>query len=115
MQDPYSNFQSRLKKLARKHSAMAHGFATVMRPDGLIVVQPKRRRAPGIPLRGLTYLLIGFFVFKGFMLSSLGPATYEDRLGRLQDGTVIEQAGAWVMQIDPLTLMLSQMIGPILR
>lgn len=37
------------------------------------------------------------------MLMSLGEVTYADRLAYLQNGTLIEQGGAWVMQADPLT------------
>ncbi|MCR8827540.1 hypothetical protein [Pseudosulfitobacter koreensis] len=102
MVETKQNFDSRLRVLTRKHRRMANGYTTRLRGDGLIVVKPKRRKAQ-FPLKGALLVLAGFFAFKAFMLISLGELTYADRLARLQNGTIVEQAGAWVMQADPVT------------
>lgn len=115
MLETENSFHSRLRALGRKHAAMSNGVTTHIRADGLIVVQPRRRPRRGFPLRGTVYLIAGFFAFKGFLLASMGPVTYQERVQSLADGTVIEKAGAKAMQIDPLALMISEMIGPILR
>jgi len=61
-------------------------------------------------------LFLGAFVFfKAFLVANLGPQTYDDRLARLNNGTVVEQAGAFVMQADPLTVYAAQKIRPVLR
>ncbi|WP_208348825.1 hypothetical protein [Pseudaestuariivita rosea] len=60
-------------------------------------------------------LIVAFFVFKGLMLAHLGVADYENQIVLLQQGTSVEQAGAWAMQVDPLTQWLAAQIGPYLN
>mmetsp|Transcript_5506 Transcript_5506/g.8841 ORF Transcript_5506/g.8841 Transcript_5506/m.8841 type:complete len:117 (-) Transcript_5506:453-803(-) len=110
------HFQKRLSTLGRKHAAMAKGYDMQMRRDGLVVVKAKRagmRRF--FPLKGLMLLVLGFFVFKAFMLASLGDLTYNERVAKLNQGTVIEQAGAQVMAIDPATAFIAGFMGPLVR
>lgn len=107
-------FEDRLRLLSRKHRAMSHGYVTRMQPDGLIVAQP-RRQPIRIPARAVILFVLAFFGFKAFLVANLGPQTYDERLARLNDGTVVEQAGAFVMQADPLTMYVARQIGPILR
>jgi len=107
-------FDERLHLLARKHNAMSHGYVTRMQPDGLIVARP-RRRSMRISGRAVFLFLAAFIGFKAFLVANLGPQAYEDRLARLEAGTVVEKAGAFVMQVDPLTMYAAQTIGPILR
>lgn len=107
-------FNERLHLLSQKHQAMARGYTTQMRPDGLIVAQPRRRQVR-ISGRAVFLFLLAFIGFKAFLVANLGLLTYEDRLGRLNAGTKIEQAGAFVMQADPLTMFVASKIGPVLR
>jgi hypothetical protein len=107
-------FEDRLRLLNRKHRAMSHGYITRMQPDGLIVAQPRRQRIR-IPVRAILLFVVAFFGFKAFLVANLGPQTYDERLARLNEGTVVEQAGAFVMQADPLTNYVARQIGPILR
>ncbi|WP_299688373.1 hypothetical protein [uncultured Tateyamaria sp.] len=107
------DFQTRVGTVQRQHKAMSHGYTTEMRGDGLIVVKPKRAMRRGFPLRGLLVLVLGFFAFKGFMLASLGEVTYNERVAKLGNGTMVEQAGAWVMQTEPLTTFLAGFIEPL--
>ena len=116
MTDTRQDFDERLRSLGRKHNRMTHGFTTRVRGDGLIVVKPKRypvHRA--LPLRGLAFLVLGFFAFKGFMLASMGNETYDQRVSRLAGGSVVEQVGAKVMVADPLTVAFADTFGAILR
>lgn len=107
------DFQKRLGTLERQHKAMANGYKTQVRGDGLIVIKPRRVRR-GLPWRGLLLLAVGFIAFKAFMLASLGEATYGDRVTALRNGTLTEQLGAWVMQPDPLTVTFAAMIAPVI-
>jgi hypothetical protein len=107
-------FEERLRQLARKHRAESRGYVTRVQPDGLIIAQPKRQSVQ-IPFRVLLFILAAFFGFKAFLFASIGPLPYEDRLARLQSGTVAEEAGAFVMQADPLTVYIANQIGPRLR
>jgi hypothetical protein len=114
MVENQSHFHQRLTTLGRKHAAMSHGYDMQMRRDGLIVVSTKRASARRFfPLRGVLLLAFGFFVFKAFMLSSLGVVTYNERVAKLAQGSVIEQAGGWVMQIDPATAFMAGFLEPI--
>jgi len=108
-----SEFNERLRRLIKKHRAMSRGYTAHLRPDGLIVLQPKRTQFSISP-RSLALFLVAFLAFKGFIIMSLGLATYQDRLSRLEDGTFFERAGAWVMQVDPVSAEIARLIGSLL-
>ncbi|MEM7091105.1 MAG: hypothetical protein AAF496_16220, partial [Pseudomonadota bacterium] len=74
---------------------MSRGYVARMRQDGLIVVKPRRAKLAISP-KSILIFVMAFFVFKGFLLSSLGPTTYDERLASLSEGTAGEKAGAWV-------------------
>lgn len=114
MLDSQSRFQDRLRSVTRKHAAMANGFTTYVRGDGLIVVKPKRRKSRGISARGVVWSIFWFTMFKSLMLAAMGEASYTERLAKLSEGTMLEQAGAWLMSIDPLTAQMSNILGPLL-
>ncbi|MDX2483218.1 MAG: hypothetical protein QNK42_06110 [Pseudodonghicola sp.] len=108
------NFSRRVDRLDRKHSAMLRGHDIVQRPDGLLVEAPIRRRRSW-PARLLVLIVVLFVVFKALLFVSVGGATYEDRVARLQSGTKVEAMGAWLMQADPLTRGLAAQIADLMR
>jgi len=110
----YAEFDQRVRKLDRKHRAMAQGFVTRLRKDGLIVVTPKRTKFR-FPLKQLCVLFAAVILYKAFLLANLGPETYGERVTRMAEGTVVEQIGAAFMQIDPASEYLASQIGPVLR
>ncbi|MCV2888294.1 hypothetical protein [Ruegeria aquimaris] len=114
MVDNRIDFDHRVRRLTKKHEAMTRGYYGRIRKDGLIEMKP-RRGGIKLPLRALLLLVAGIFVFKGFLLASLGSDTYGYRVEKLAGGTAVEQAGAWVMQPDPLSVLLAEQIGPVLR
>ena len=114
MVETHDHFVARLSNLGKKHAKMTHGYSTKVGRDGLIIVTPKRRRR-GFPFKLLTMFVLGFLGLKVFMVASVGPMTYNERLAKLENGTAIEQAGAKVLAIDPVTEKLSSMTGPVLR
>lgn len=109
-----SQFNNRLRSLGRKHAEMANGYTPELRADGLIVIKPKRARLR-VPFKGVLYAVAGFILFKAFLLSAIGPDGYSDRLSQLQQGSVFEKGGAWVMRIDPLTQFVANVAGPLMR
>ncbi|WP_299611356.1 hypothetical protein [uncultured Tateyamaria sp.] len=115
MVETQQHFQQRLGALGRKHAAMGNGYTTKVQSDGLIVVKPRYRTQRNVPLRGLLALALGFFVFKAFMLASLSEITYNERIAKLQQGTQIEQAGSYLMQIDPVTRFIAGFLEPITK
>lgn len=110
MFDARYEFQRRCNRLMYRHQALARGYTASLRPDGLIVLQPRRFQFQ-LPVRGFV-LLIGFFsLFKGFMLASLGTTTYAERLSALENGTLLEMAGSFVMRIDPLSQAIAELLA----
>ncbi len=106
-------FDQRVNRLNKKHSKMSHGYRATMRKDGLVVMKPQRVRS-AIPAKVLLFCICGFFAFKAFLLSSLGPNGYDHRIDTLSQGTSVEQAGAWIMQVDPMTEFLSVQLNKVL-
>ena len=107
------DFHKRLAVLGRKHAAMCKGYVMRMRADGLMdvhIVRPNALRH--VPLRGLMLLVIGFCGFKAVMLSTVGETSYDARLAKLEQGTVIEQGGAWLLQVDPATALVASVLNP---
>ena len=111
MANAFANFDSRLNKIDRKHRKMAQGYTTKVGDDGLIVIQP-RRSGMRLPLKGLALLALGFFGLKGVMLAQIGIDGYGERLATLEAGTLVEQAGAWLMHADAFTLWIAQQVAP---
>ena len=114
MVETHDHFIRRLAFLGRKHKKMTHGYTTRVGPDGLIVVTPKRRARNSAGANFLLLALGMFFGLKILMLLSVGPQGYEERLVKLQDGTFVEQAGAFVLGIDPVTEAIAGYVGPML-
>lgn len=107
------NFEDRLRRLGRRHNRMyANGIVRKVGKDGLISAYP-RRRLPRFPLVGFLILIAAAFLYKATLFAWLGEATYQERVDALASGSVMEQGGAWVMQADPATLFLSEMLKPL--
>lgn len=115
MVETHDHFTKRLRKLGRKHAQMTHGYTTKISKDGLIIVKPKRARRGTSGLQLILIAVMCLIVFKAFALASIGPTAYDERVSSLHEGTVVEQAGAFVMRADPITKAMAEFAGPILR
>jgi len=113
MSDTQNGFGTRLKSVERKHTRLAQGYDCKVGQDGLIVFRPKRRKA-SFPWRGLVVLIVGFLCFKGLIIAQIGPSLYQERIEKLQQGTVFEQVGAFVMYADPVAQAVAAKIRPLL-
>ena len=51
--------------------------------------------------------------FKAFLLAGLGEDAYGERLAALEAGESYEVAGAWIMQVEPVTATLAGIIAPL--
>jgi len=106
-------FDQRVNRLTKKHNKMSRGYRTTMRSDGLVVMKPQRVRS-AVSLKFLVFSFLGVFAFKALLLSNLGPSGYEYRIDSLAQGTPVEQAGAWIMQIDPITQFMATQLNKVL-
>lgn len=105
-------FDTRIKKVQRGHVRMARGYKAKVGRDGLIVFRPKRRKI-SLPLRSLIVLIVAFFGFKVLVLMQIGDLTYQARMDALMGGSLVEQAGAYLLQLDPVTRMIAAQLTPL--
>ncbi|GHF61605.1 hypothetical protein [Seohaeicola zhoushanensis] len=114
MSSGHMEFQTRVRRLLRKHTAMTRGYTTRMRPDGLMVAVPRRPPPPVSP-RSVVMCLGVFILLKGVLIAALGPGDYERRVVRLAEGNFVQQAGAFAMKADPLTALVAVQLAPMMR
>lgn len=114
MGETADTFRKRTNRVNRRHEQIyLNGARTKIGRDGLITTVP-RKRMQSFPLRGFAILFLAAILYKSVMLAWIGPTVYAERVGALADGTVIEQAGAWLLQADPATVAVAGVIGPFL-
>ncbi len=115
MADPnMRDFGKRVKRINKRHRKLANGYIASVNHDGLIVAKV-RRRGPRFPWKGVALCFVAFFAFKGFLLVQLGESTFSDRVQKLENGTIVEQAGAYAMSADPLTKWIAGQINSLIR
>ena len=108
-----TSFDTRLKRGVRKNDRIRmYGSRGKIGKDGLISYVP-RRRGPSFPIRSLLLVLAIAFAFKAFLYASMGSGIYQERVDSLSSGTLVEQAGAWLMQVDPATVVLAGFLTPL--
>jgi len=67
--------------------------------DGVIVMTSHRPEA-AITLKGFMLLVAAFLVFKGAVIAYLGLPVYAEAIVILEHGSILEQAGAFIMRPD---------------
>jgi hypothetical protein len=102
----FDEFERRMRRINRRHTKLSQGFVTSVNDDGLVVAKP-RRRGNRATIRGVALIVIVVMLFKGILHAQLGVTAYDERIDKLASGNFVEQAGAWVMVTDPITLWLS--------
>jgi len=108
------DFGKRVRRINKRHRKLANGYVPSVNHDGLIVAKV-RRSGPRFPWKGVALCFVAFFAFKGFLLVQLGETTFNERVQKLEAGTVIEQAGAYAMSADPVTKWIASQIQSVLR
>lgn len=115
MSESFQEFDDRLRRIERKRRKLANGYELHMQNDGLIVARPRRMRSAGITPRGFITFVVGFMLFKGVLIATLGVLGYEDRVVSLAQGSTVEKAGAWIMQVDPVSREIASWVSPYLK
>ncbi len=106
------DYSQRISRIMKQHNKLSKGFVTTVNQNGLIEMRP-RRQARSFPWRGLMLTLLLLMMFKAYVYISLGPSVYNSRVNGLRNGTIIEQAGAFLMQEDPVTVWVTQKLTPL--
>ncbi|KMK68141.1 hypothetical protein [Puniceibacterium sp. IMCC21224] len=113
MDDALRKFEKRHRAVTKKHRQLAQGYVTKLGRNGLIQHHP-RRNLPGASPRSIVMIALGFFAFKGLLLHSMGEVEYLARIATLTQGSLVEKAGAFMMQIDPVTRWGLEQLTPFL-
>ena len=74
-------------------------------------VKPVRRSY----LRGAVLVAGSILLIKSLLLMQIGEANYQDRVARLSTGGYVETAGAYVMQMDPVTIWISEQLRAVFK
>lgn len=113
MADAIRKFEKRARALESKHRKLANGYVTHMDRDGVMRHRPISRFRILRP-RGILMLIVGFLVFKGFLLSQMGAEAYGLRLQSLAEGGMLNRAGAVILADDPITTLIAGMLDRVL-
>ncbi len=114
MSEIFKDFDDRIERITSKRAKLRDGYVGRVNKDGLVVFRPKRR-AISVSPRGIAMVLFAFIFFKALIMSHLGINIYLERIDKLHSGTIVEQAGAFIMQPDPATLWVAGKIRPYIQ
>ncbi len=110
------SFDQRLRVIEKAHRRGGRkAYMPIAASDGIVVLRKPQSRLSKLPLKGVFYLVLGFALFKGIAIAQYGPQGYENRVQEMREGTMVEQAGAWFMQPDRISVFLGAQIAPHLR
>jgi len=107
-------FDKRLTRIVRKHRSMSNGYGFRVDRTGLITIKPKRAKGAA-PLTILFSVLCIGVLFKAVAVANFGPEKYASKLAPMHNGTVVEQAGAWLMEPGVVTMYVSQALSDVIR
>ncbi|MHA6326060.1 hypothetical protein [Roseivivax sp. CAU 1753] len=113
MEIAQKDFLKRQKSIKKKHRRLADGYVTRVNKVGVIEHRPRRSvgRTTLMPIVLLGVLFLGF---KVMLLTYLGEEQYLSHVDALTSGGLVEQIGARVMQIDPATARMTELVAGVL-
>ena len=100
------DFYGRLGRINRAHDSGGGFEAEGALGMSYYNARRKPARRPGI-LGPVVLVMMTVIAIKAAVLASIGPERYEERIAALRAGSSVEQAGAWVLQADPLTAVIA--------
>lgn len=99
-----ASLDKRLNKVVRNHERMRrNGVVHRVGRDGLIRSRARLIR-PRFPLKGFLVIAALFLAFKALLFAQMGSGNYASKIENLRGGSVLEQAGAMLMQEEPITV-----------
>lgn len=109
-------FDQRLGALKQKQNPHKRVEKRV-RDDGLVVdvVKSDMRKRGLLPLRGILVAAIIFIGFKGLVLAEIGEPEYVQRLESLKKGGAVQVSAAFLLDADPATRTVAEMVNKVLR
>jgi hypothetical protein len=103
--------------LSEQESRATARYMTLVDKNGIIQVvpRPKERNASFLPFKLIAFFVVFIMLLKALALLSVGINAYEEERLALSEGNVFEQAGAFVLWIDPATEAISSYLRPYLK
>lgn len=83
--------------------------------DGLVVDIVKSDRRALLPIKSLIAAAVIFIAFKGFIFAQLGESEYLKRIDTLSGGSAVEVAAAFLLDVDPVTRVVGQLLEDTLQ
>jgi hypothetical protein len=105
-----ANLDKRLERVVRNRERMRrNGAVHTVGPDGLIRTRARLVR-PRFPLKGAFLVVAILMCFKALLFAQLGSGSYSAKVEALRAGSIVEQAGAVLMQPEPVTVIAGDFI-----
>jgi len=104
-----ANFDSRSKRIIKNAKIAKRGRIHTITEDGLIISRPRRVRRE-LPLMGLMRIALALWAFKALAILNLGVGDYQARVETLASGNSVDQAAAFVLSGDALTLAVVDLV-----
>lgn len=118
MKDGFAHFDRRLEQLEEKKASLDEGHRLAVDETGLMKLIPtgarRRQIRRAIPLRAMMIMAGVLLSFKGFLLYQLGFGVYTAKVAGMQQGDTVDQIGAYLMQIDPVTVWVYETLSVLL-
>ena len=113
MMDRERNFDERYRRVLQRHRQLSHGYVTKLGKNGVINHHPIGQFRNAVSLKFLLAPVLLMFFLKACVLAVLGEEAHAAQIALMQDGSMGQQIGALLMQKDPISWPLAQMIGMI--
>lgn len=107
-------FNGRIRRINKIHRR-GGGFEAAGTLGQSFYTHSRSRKLKRPVLRPAMTVLAVFVCFKAITLAHLGAADYTGRLDGLSKGNLVQQMGAQLMAIDPITEAAAAGIRPLLR
>ncbi len=102
------DFYGRIARIERAHTNGLGFEACGTLGRSYYVRKTQKRRSFFIPLM---FVMLAAFGMKAVIYNNTGAATYELRVEQLLEGEGFDRVGGWLMQADPVTVLLSEKIA----
>ncbi|WP_439123071.1 hypothetical protein [Marivita sp.] len=104
-------FDERYRKVLKRHRQLSRGYVTKLDKTGVISHRPIQQVREFVSFSALLLPFGILFLLKAAIVAGMGEEGYSQQVALLREGGFVEQIGALVMQIDPITSVLSRILG----
>jgi hypothetical protein len=107
-------FDQRYRKVLDRHRELSRGYVTKLGKNGVIAHHPISHYGDALQFKALLLPIGLLFFLKACVVTILNEDVFTAQVDLLREGTFIEQVGAFLMQIDPITWVIAQGLGAII-